>query len=90
MPARLRELATELGASSRNLADVFLNIPVYVVKSPSFFRTVGRAARGIMFVGSVDEYAASPKGILKQHTKSVHDNIRNHVCVGILLQKRVT
>ena len=27
--ARLRELATELGASSRNLADVFLDIPVY-------------------------------------------------------------
>ena len=28
MSARLRELATELGASSHNLADVFLDIPV--------------------------------------------------------------
>ena len=31
MSARLRELATELGASSRNLADVFLDIPVHVL-----------------------------------------------------------
>ena len=30
MSARLRELTTELGASLRNLADVFLDIPVVV------------------------------------------------------------
>ena len=29
MSARLRELATELGASSHNLADVFLDVPVF-------------------------------------------------------------
>ena len=35
-PARLRELSTELGAISRNLADVFLDISVYFTKV-SFF-----------------------------------------------------
>ena len=44
-PARLRELATELGASSRNLADVFLDKSVYF--SLDTFKNLGTFALNV-------------------------------------------
>ena len=77
MSARLRELATELGASSRNLADVFLDIPVHrgaATREP----TLRASCFEFSFKQSLLHWAGGPKLVfnwLKEESKREPQNV---------------